>query len=106
MDKTPHVYAEVIKAWADGADIQYRNRGSTCEWVDVMRPSWDDQYEYRVKPEPKKLYIQTVRGPKGDTLELARRDTGLLRQDVEYYTDICKYTLVGGIITVTLHEDA
>lgn len=48
----PHVHAEVIKAWADGAEIEVRlnsNRG----WVKCGRPIWEDEYEYRVKPKPK-----------------------------------------------------
>lgn len=46
----PHVHAEVIKAWADGAEIEVRlnsNRG----WVKCGRPIWDEEYEYRVKPK-------------------------------------------------------
>lgn len=49
---TPHKHAEVIKAWADGAEIEYRsNPGSN--WVPTLSPSWFGCYEYRVKPEPK-----------------------------------------------------
>ena len=52
-NKTPHKHAEVIKAWADGATIQYKVRQG--EWMDVYDndPSWNDWDEYRVKPEPK-----------------------------------------------------
>ncbi len=58
MNKTPHVHATLIKAWADGAEIQYR-RG--IHWYDVQpigcQPLWCKSTEYRIKPEekPKKL---------------------------------------------------
>lgn len=50
---TPHKHAEVIKAWADGAQIQYyENR--TGKWADcTASPSWLEDSLYRVKTEPK-----------------------------------------------------
>lgn len=50
----PHKHAEVIKAWADGADVQFLNRARR-EWVDIDRgnPVWDYDLEYRIKPQPK-----------------------------------------------------
>lgn len=50
----PHKHAELIKAWADGAEIEYRDRqnpwGSLPPYGD-----WDDRpdFEYRIKPESK-----------------------------------------------------
>lgn len=49
--KKPHVHAECIKAWADGAEIQYMD--STGKWVDRPKPIWDIGSEYRIKPETK-----------------------------------------------------
>lgn len=49
--KTPHKHAELIKAWADGADIEYCT--SIGKWIDVKEPSWSDDIDYRIKPEPK-----------------------------------------------------
>ena len=50
----PHKHAELIKAWADGAEIQYWN-GSIEQWKDGDREemSWYEDYQYRIKPEPK-----------------------------------------------------
>ena len=50
--KTPHVHAEVIKAWADGAIIQYKKGDG---WLDVIgnNPTWNVFEIYRIKPEPK-----------------------------------------------------
>lgn len=47
-----HKHAEAIKAWADGARIQFKFPRES-EWSDIeksMRPSWDDALDYRVKP--------------------------------------------------------
>lgn len=49
--KTPHKHAELIKAWADGAEIECRYGGGA--WCFVTRPDWDEDCEYRIKPEPK-----------------------------------------------------
>jgi hypothetical protein len=52
--KTPHKHAEIIKAWADGHQIQFRPNGQE-EWMDVgdYSPEWSLNTEYRIKPEPK-----------------------------------------------------
>ena len=53
--KTPHVHAAVIKAWADGAEIQVKGESPTSKWEDLngCQPLWHSKQEYRVKPEPK-----------------------------------------------------
>ena len=48
--KTPHVHAELIKAWADGATIQLNHDGV---WMDVDPYGWGSDLEYRVKPDPR-----------------------------------------------------
>lgn len=48
---TPHKHAELIKAWADGAKIEYKTRGD--HWSIAPTPSWCPDLEYRIKPEPK-----------------------------------------------------
>jgi len=50
--KTPHKHAELIKAWADGEEIQWRSDYST-DWETTSSPSWARHIEYRIKPEPK-----------------------------------------------------
>ena len=47
----PHKHAEIIKAWADGADIQVYY---IDKWIDATGPVWLEGYKYRIKPEPKK----------------------------------------------------
>ena len=46
-----HKHAEFIKAWADGADIQYRdpNCNRPNDWVCVANPDWKQtEYEFRI----------------------------------------------------------
>ena len=45
-----HKHAELIKAWADGSEIEVKVNGG---WDNAKRPSWSEFTEYRIKPEPK-----------------------------------------------------
>jgi len=51
--KKPHKHEEIIKAWADGAQVQYLN-SLTYRWEDCVdnSPTWYLDTEYRIKPEP------------------------------------------------------
>ena len=51
----PHKHAELIKAWADGAEIQAKlaEGYGTGEWYDTDIPTWGLDKEYRIKPEQK-----------------------------------------------------
>ena len=50
--KTPHKHAELIKAWADGAEIETRPY-SDAGWFPLEEPHWHVEREYRIKTEPK-----------------------------------------------------
>lgn len=52
MKNTLPPHAELIKAWADGAVIQYKPMDN---WIDVPhnRPKWFTNTKYRIKPELK-----------------------------------------------------
>jgi hypothetical protein len=65
----PHKHAELIKAWADGAEIEYNGvydeewqRLYDGKWQKVSDPSWPEHYEYRIKPEKseKELEIERI----------------------------------------------
>lgn len=71
--KTPHIHAEVIKAWADGAQIQLWNNG-TQKWADVGVGGYPVIFsaveKFRVKPEPKPdtvYYARVGQGPAAGT---------------------------------------
>ena len=47
----PHVHADLIKAWADGAQIQYNDSYSDNGlWRDIANPVWSKDQVYRIKP--------------------------------------------------------
>lgn len=48
----PRKHADVIKAWADGAEVQARPPGGCTMWADVKVPVFSSDWEYRVKPDP------------------------------------------------------
>lgn len=50
--RTPHKHAELIKAWADGAEIEIFSKVYQ-EWIFMPFPDWHNEMEYRIKPEPK-----------------------------------------------------
>lgn len=48
--KTPHVHADLIKQWADGAEIEVYIQEENS-WVLTNSPFWISNYKYRVKPQ-------------------------------------------------------
>lgn len=62
--KKPHVHAEVIKAWADGAEIEYRHEDYDT-WRVADNPTWDLYNKYRVKPKPVVKYHGIMQGTDG-----------------------------------------
>ena len=50
----PHKHAEIIKQWADGAEIEWYSYFSE-EWYDAsLSPAWDDEQPHWAK-SPQKL---------------------------------------------------
>lgn len=47
----PHKHAEWIKAWADGAEIEFFNEVSK-KWESAATLHWVETLEYRIKPQP------------------------------------------------------
>jgi hypothetical protein len=49
-----HKHADLIIAWANGADIEYFN-GINHEWRTFVKDHnvWYEDWKYRIKPEPK-----------------------------------------------------
>lgn len=62
-----HKWHKEIKAWADGAEIEY-DRGDGI-WVKVGSPVWHPDQEYRIKPQPKEPQYLYIYG-KGMGIEL------------------------------------
>jgi hypothetical protein len=60
---TPHNHAALIKQWADNSEliIQWKAAYGKPDWIDC-NPAymlWNENIEYRIKPEPKPDYSVT-----------------------------------------------
>lgn len=55
-EKKARPHAELIKAWADGGEIQFKDPLGV--WNDIKKPSWLEFFTYRIKPEPKPDVVQ------------------------------------------------
>lgn len=51
-----HKHADVIIAWANGAEIESKV-AATGEWMRAWHPGWHEACEYRVKPPTKKYKL-------------------------------------------------
>lgn len=51
--RKPHKHADLIKAWAAGAEIQFYH--SANGWTGTSDPEWNLLTEYRIKPEQSDL---------------------------------------------------
>jgi len=57
-----HKHTEIIKAWADGAEIESRtlctHAGNSNQWHETTNPAWNNNnLDFRIKPETKPDYI-------------------------------------------------
>lgn len=51
-----HKHADIITAWAEGAEIEYR-KSPEHTWNAAEFPGWYENYEYRVKPTARKYRV-------------------------------------------------
>lgn len=76
-----HKWNKEIKAWADGAIIQFKDANDINEWDDCVdnQPYWGDgnNMEYRIKPQPEYLYVFCD----GNGNQLLRTHTGKNRHE-------------------------
>lgn len=75
----PHKHAELIKAWADGAEIECKGL-VTEEWYLDTCPTWNPVREYRIKPqEPKPDVVvhEHVRFWRGNVLAYPNRKANI-----------------------------
>ena len=61
---TQHKWHKEIKAWADGAEIEYCSYDIWDDWNEDI--GWYEGYEYRIKPQPKEpQYLYVSKGDNG-----------------------------------------
>jgi hypothetical protein len=54
-----HKWHKEIHAWADGAEIEFKLSDDWHNWMYGFEPLWDiDEYQYRIKPQPKEDEIE------------------------------------------------
>ena len=59
-----HKHAELIKAWADGAEIETKWKNADSDWYPqedflwFIRSEFADKADFRIKPEPKPDVVQ------------------------------------------------
>ena len=72
---TPHKHAELIKAWADGAEIE-EYQPHLDKWATDSNPTWFTGQIYRIKPEPKpdmKILYEAYKGNVAREGDLSKR---------------------------------
>jgi len=86
-----HKWHREIKAWADGAEIEYKN--SKGEWSPAEAPYWHGDDELRIKPQPKEPQYLSVWLNKedGDVFLDIGLPSGVLEDS--YYKYIGKFQL-------------
>lgn len=65
MTATMKKYADVVRAYLDGADVQLRpvraHPNFPHVWEDTSNPHWNCGYEYRIKPKEPRIVEQFIR---------------------------------------------
>ena len=96
---TPRPHAAIIKAWADGATIQYQV-DSTRQWITCETPAFSPTGVYRIKPStigfrvalfyspgPNKHYVATVASKQREAEINDAEDNGLGSGFCRWLTD-------------------
>ncbi len=96
-----HKHAELIKAWADGAEIQVKYTDDPQYWVDKNYPSWHPDDQYRIKPEPKPDVVVYVTFAQGELEKMVKESEKYAQISEVYFstnlddTDKLKLTFDG-----------
>lgn len=56
----PHKHAELIKQWADGAEIEFLDPLDN-EWNLTIKPQWAEDVQYRVAPKLKTFSVKLTK---------------------------------------------
>lgn len=90
---TPHKHAAIIKAWADGAQIEL-SLPNMHAWTSTKNPNWRENLNYRVKPTEKTYWFNVYKHKKtgkitigeahSDKWEVLKYATSPTFESVEY----------------------
>jgi hypothetical protein len=86
-----HVHAELIKKWADGAEIEYYDAGF-CQWFKTKVPAWNAKCQYRVaKPLWQDDLLKAVLN--GDVVEFYVPRKGWIKSEINYMRERYEFHL-------------
>ena len=67
---TPQEIINVIKAFEEGKEIEYREKNSKIPWKVASTPCWNfHNYNYQVKQKEKELYQYLIHIPQTNTYQ-------------------------------------
>ena len=72
MTNKPHVHAEIIKAWADGAEVEVFSFANN-NWNLSVNPLWNPAHVYRIKPTLITKSLPVFKIPFSDELYIGAR---------------------------------
>lgn len=102
----PHIHADVIKAWADGADIEFFSTNHQI-WKPVPNPCWIEGVVYRVKQDwydniPENgILCKIVDDYEDDVFYAVITSSGLHTNTTRWYKTQCCCVYHEGSYTVT-----
>ncbi|NDB61393.1 hypothetical protein EB001_23585, partial [bacterium] len=83
-----HKWHKEIKAWADGAEIEFRVKNANDDWktLNFECPNWYyEPFEYRIKPQPKEpKYLYVWLDKDEDRIEFDHYPVGDVKEDAVY----------------------
>lgn len=87
----PHKHCEVIKAWADGAEIQVKDPALN-RWSPLIteRPYWYEDMQYRVKPKTIRYRVALI-NETDNRIETTTADTDEQAKRIESWTTFIKW---------------
>lgn len=104
--KIKHPRSDLIHAWADGKELQMLDI-STNTWVKVMKPNWDGNDNYRIKPEPDRMEDYSIYINAYARFEHERKNHPTLKHQPLFLADV-RLTwdgLTGKLKNIQLLED-
>lgn len=102
---TPHKHAAVIKAWADGQEVQVRLNGDGGYlWKDIDRPTFREECEYRVKPSNVVRFCPVFTMPAG-TVVVGEGKVCHHSACDSYENEASRYGSLRGVLRIEINPD-
>lgn len=104
----PHKHADLIKNWADGAEIQFKYPDDTWENV-CGTPTWASTTEYRIKPKNIVSYVPILISGRVSSSSFLTKECawGLIKPRELQYKSLClrvELTPEGELVSATMEK--